>query len=275
MKKLFFAIFIVIILSACANQQVDDVVLETPIRPAATVDLNRATPETLVDVEPPATSPDSLMAKPRQVPSTFDQDVLFASQAPFGNWELPYQEACEEASLIMAYKYFAKQELDKNIMDKEINKLVDWELGQFGYYTDTNLDEVTYMAEQYFGLDVEISEKAEVEYFKELISSGYLLIVPASGRDLDNPNFTSPGPIFHMLIVRGYDRNQFITNDPGTRKGLKFKYHYNNLISAIHDLIVENSEQFRPYELKDMPDSQKLIKMRSGPQRFLIIKGLK
>jgi len=212
--------------------------------------------------------------EPEPLPSTYDTDVLFASQAPFANWSLPYQEACEEASLIMAYKYFADQPLDKNIMDNEIKELVDWQLDYFGYYTDTNLDEVAIIAKEYFDLNVEITDDVSVENIKRQLFNGNLIIIPASGRDLGNPNFTAPGPLFHMLVIRGYDRNEFITNDPGTRKGLKFKYKYQTLIDAIHDLPIIDGEKFRPYEEKSVADNVKLSRMRSGPKQILIVKGL-
>ncbi|MBI4122698.1 MAG: hypothetical protein HY462_01740, partial [Parcubacteria group bacterium] len=35
--------------------------------------------------------------------------------------------------------------------------------------------------------------------------------------------------------IRGYTPTQFITNDPGTKRGEEFVYPYNTLINAIHD----------------------------------------
>jgi uncharacterized protein YvpB len=272
MKKLLIALFLLLFLTSCGKEAADVVIEDQVSEPVATQELGLATQDAVDTTIEEVIEPEPEI---KEIPATFDHDVTFASQAPFSNWALPYQEACEEASLIMAYKYFANEKLDKQIMDNEIKKLVDWQNKTFGYYTDTNLEEVKYIAEEYFNLDVEVSEKVEVDFIKQMISDGNLIIVPASGRDLDNPNFTAPGPIFHMLVIRGYDRNEFITNDPGTRKGLKFKYKYSNLIDSIHDLIIENGEQFRPYELKTMADSLKLEKMRSGPKKILIIKGLK
>jgi len=209
-----------------------------------------------------------------EIPSTFDVQVPFAPQAPFANWDLPYQEACEEASLIMAYKYFANEPLNKKIMDDEIKDLVDWQLEKLGHYTDTDLKEVEFIANEYFGLNTEISIEVTEENIKKQLILGNLIIIPASGRDLDNPNFTEPGPIFHMLVIRGYDRNEFITNDPGTRNGWKFKYKYDNLIEAVHDLGKFDKQVFRPYEQENISDKVKLQKMRSGPKQMLIIKGL-
>ena len=62
-----------------------------------------------------------------------------------------------------------------------------------------------------------------------------MIIIPAAGRLLGNPYFQTPGPIYHMLVIRGYNATEFITNDPGTKRGDGFKYKYQTLINAIHD----------------------------------------
>ncbi|HUT22160.1 MAG TPA: C39 family peptidase [Candidatus Bipolaricaulota bacterium] len=266
LTKIAFFPFLLIILSGCGRISLLANNLENE---ALTTE---ATPETTV--ESPATLEHAPAEQEVSLPATFDLDVAFASQAPFGNWELPYQEACEEASLITAYKYFAKQPLDAAIMDEELKKLVAWETTNLGLYTDTNVAEVARMAKEYFKLDVEISSDVSEQRIKEELVKGHLIILPASGRDLDNPNFTAPGPLFHMLVVRGYDRNEFITNDPGTRKGLKFKYKYDNLLSAVHDLYSENGIVFRPYEETETPDAEKSRKMRLGDRKMMIVKGL-
>ena len=60
--------------------------------------------------------------------------------------------------------------------------------------------------------------------------------MPAAGELLDNPHFKSP-PLYHMLVVRGFDSHQdiFITNDPGTRRGESYAYNRQKLFAAIHD----------------------------------------
>lgn len=52
---------------------------------------------------------------------------------------------------------------------------------------------------------------------------------------LGNPYFTPPGPIYHMLVIKGYNLTEFITNDPGTRRGADYVYSYQTLMKAIHD----------------------------------------
>ena len=38
-----------------------------------------------------------------------------------------------------------------------------------------------------------------------------------------------------MLVIIGYDHNDFITNDPGTRRGQEYRYNQDVLLNAIHN----------------------------------------
>lgn len=169
------------------------------------------------------------------LPATFKLDVAFASQAPFADWGMPYQEACEESSLIIADKYFRNQALEKQIMKDEILKVVEWEKQEFGFYESTDTEETLKIAKEYFKLDAYITEDVSVDRIKKELVAGHLIIPPAAGRILDNPNYTGEGPLYHMLVITGYDRNEFITNDVGTRKGEDFKFSYENMLESIHD----------------------------------------
>jgi len=171
------------------------------------------------------------------VPATFDHaDMAFARQAPFGDWENPfYQDGCEEASLVIVKKFFDGQPLDEAIMKTELDAVESWELARFGYNLSVDTEEVAIMAREYYQLDVEISDEVTVERIKRELVAGNLIILPLLGREINNPNFTAPGPLYHMLVVRGYARDQFITNDPGTRLGKGYKYPYDVLINATRD----------------------------------------
>lgn len=172
--------------------------------------------------------------KQTELPKTFDQKVLFVPQAPFANWDELHKEACEEAAMIIAAKYFQGQNLNEQIMEEEIQKLVQWEQDN-GYKIDLTANETSQVLKDYFGLSATVVADVSVEAIKKYLTEGKLIIVPAAGRLLNNPYFRTPGPIYHMLVIRGYDRNEFITNDPGTKRGEGFKYKYQTLINAIHD----------------------------------------
>lgn len=186
--------------------------------------------DTVTDVETVNESNDVVL------PADFKLKVAFSTQAPTENWDMPYQEACEEASLIMAYYYFADKALSRPIMNEEILKLVKWEEDTLGYYKDTTLVETARIAEEYFNLEVAISEDVTVDNLKRQVYAGNLVILPFAGRLLENPYFSGEGPLFHMAVVKGWDSQNFIMNDPGLlRLGENFKYSYTNLLESVHD----------------------------------------
>ncbi len=180
---------------------------------------------------PPAAARDDSF----KFPSEYNLAVPFQPQAPQANWDLPYQEACEEASLIMADAFYNKKSLTIDEMDERIKKLVDWQVGRFGYYEDTTAAETATIAREYFGLTAELDYDVSVDNIKKQISQNKLVLAPAAGKILPNPNFRNGGPLYHMLVIRGYTPEEFITNDPGTRKGREFVYKYNDLLNAVHD----------------------------------------
>jgi hypothetical protein len=169
------------------------------------------------------------------LPATFDQPMAFSRQAPFGNWDAAHEETCEEASLVIVDKFFKGLPLDEKIMDEELNKVIPREKETFGFFESTNTEETARLAREYFKLNAEVSSEVTVERIKKELVAGNLIILPLAGREVHNPNYTGEGPLYHMLVVRGYDRDQFITNDPGTRKGQGYKYKYQVLLDATHD----------------------------------------
>lgn len=206
-----------------------------------------------------------------KLPKIVNLGVQFASQAPHGNWDLPYQEACEEAALIMAAKYFFNQDLDNDIMDQEINDLVEWEKQKFGFYTDTDLSEMEIIAREYFNLKTYIIIEPTVDEIKKQLADNKLVIAPTAGRMLGNKNYSGEGPLFHVLVLRGYDQDEFITNDPGTRNGEEFKYKYDIVMQAIHDL--PQTEDGKPIRLYDIPetDETKAEMIKKGIAKILIV----
>ncbi len=238
MKKQFLGLFFsLLILSGCTVQLPEDVspiLLTDQQNPTAVEPLEAQTP--VVDqpvVDQPVATPPAVV---QEQPKTFDQNMDFGRQAPFGQWENDfYQDGCEEASLIMASKFFAGQPLDETIMKEELDKVEPWELDRFGQNLSVDTESVAIMAREYYGLSAQVSAEVTIEKIKAELLKGNLIILPLLGREINNPNFTAPGPLYHMLVVKGYDRNEFITNDPGTRLGKNYKYPYDVLINATRD----------------------------------------
>lgn len=214
-------------IKATATPSSTDKIVE-PVKPAPTPKTQPKPVEPVKPIEP--------VVENNEIPKFLDYPVAFASQAPFANWDALHEEACEEAAMIMAVKYFKKEPLSPHLMEQGILSLVKWE-EENGYQVDVNADEATFILKNYFEVSAKTTTDLSVENIKKQLLAGQLIIVPAAGRQLGNPNFTGAGPIYHMLVIRGYDENngQFITNDPGTRKGEGYRYKYQKLLEAVHD----------------------------------------
>ncbi len=172
----------------------------------------------------------------KNIPDKISISVPFTSQAPFANWDELHEEACEEASLVMLKYYLGKKSLTPEITEGEIQRMVDFEIKNYGDYRDSNAEEIVKLAEDFYGIrNLKVIYDFQKEDLKKYLVRGEPIIVPAAGRLLGNPNFTAPGPLYHNLVLIGYSGNTIITNDPGTRKGQGYTYNIDVLYNAIHD----------------------------------------
>lgn len=173
------------------------------------------------------------------LPAEKNLAVPFTTQAPSANWDQDHEEFCEEAAILMAARYYQHQPF-KDTADKEagLQAIKAWEVKNLGWYYDTTASENARILEELFELHVDVVEDPTITQIKAAIAAGQVVIVPAAGRELGNPNFKSPGPIYHNLLIRGYTRDgKFITNDPGTRKGEAYVYDQSVIMSAMHDWV--------------------------------------
>ncbi len=161
--------------------------------------------------------------------------VPFLVQAPTGNWNMPYQEACEEASLIMVHHYLNETSITNEEADKEILDIVAWENEEFNYSADVTMEELKRIAEDYYKHRAQLFYDFTIDDMKRLLSEGHPIILPVAGRDIGNPYFSGEGPWYHMLVVTGYEGNYFITNDPGTKRGEGYRYPQKRLFDSIHN----------------------------------------
>ena len=188
------------------------------------------------------TMPDEVSDTPsetEELPLQFNLAVPFTSQAPNGDWSEPYQEACEEASIYMVHRDYEGDPtgtVDPQTADAGIWEVVNFENALLGFYKDTTAVQTAIVVEQMYGYGrVDVLEDPTVDEIKAHVAAGRPVIVPAAGRQLGNPFFTPPGPVYHMLVIKGYTEDTFITNDPGTRRGENYSYNVDALMSAIHD----------------------------------------
>ncbi len=171
--------------------------------------------------------------------ASINLDVPFLSQAPHMVWDADHEEFCEEASTLMAASYITGDHsvTDPDVAEAGLQRIKTWELATFGYFKDTTAGETARILREYFSIAaVQVVADPTEAQIKAWVAQGKVVLVPAAGRQLGNPNFKSPGPLYHMLVIKGYTAGgRFITNDAGTRKGADYIYDASVVMNAMHD----------------------------------------
>lgn len=162
--------------------------------------------------------------------------VPFSPQAPNNNWDR--NEDCEETSITMANAYLTGTTVEKLSADeaqKSINTLKAWEEKNIGYNADTGVDATTAMAEGAFGLNIKKIGNYSAEDLKNELRAKHPILLSVDARLLNNPLYRNSGPQYHMVVVRGYEGDAFLVNDPGTERGISNKYTFEVLKKAAAD----------------------------------------
>jgi hypothetical protein len=164
--------------------------------------------------------------------------VPFRSQAPRGDWSLPWQEACEEASAVLVDAFWRGDDLSVEEMEARINSVIAWEQSNFGFYKHTTAAQTAGILKELYGYDrVDVEYGVGVDRIAQHVREGRPVIVPLAGRELGNPYYTAPGPVYHMLVVKGItEAGDVITNDVGTRHGRNLTYAPDIFEAAMHDV---------------------------------------
>lgn len=192
----------------------------------------------------PSASPSQPSNQP--LPQRINLDVPFTSQAPFAIWDEQSKEACEEASILMA-KWYAqdKKGLQQNGYQNQIppdevknetHDLIHWQESTFGYYEDTSVQDTYRMLTEKLGVkSARITTDISSDAFKRELANGNLIIIPVAGKTLNNPYFQGDGPPYHKFVIRGYNEEGFIANEPGIRQGEGHVYPEHTVMEAVHD----------------------------------------
>lgn len=219
------------------------------VEEATVLDNNRATQQSnnnSVGEDISGRSDNGMIEQPspetQELPVEINLRVPFTSQAPEANWDEPWQDACEEAAVLMLDAYYKGYGLSPLFARDEILKMVAWQ-DERGWGYSIPIEQIKTFVEEYIGFgnflvpvsQFQIIEKPTVQQIKSFIASGHPVLVAADGQVLGNPYFSGDGPVYHALIIRGYTATHFIVNDPGTKRGENFEYEYDILMNAIHD----------------------------------------
>jgi hypothetical protein len=223
MKKalIYYPILVVLVLYVIYDQYINK------IRPAPT-------PITI----PPTPAQPTLILE-SGLPDYHLIQTAFIPQAPEKKWDQPWQDACEEASLLTLVYYYQHNQPSIPDLVAEYQRLFSFESDN-NFYHDINLQQMSEIASQHLNLRPEIISEPTIDTLKKILSQDTPIIITANGKTLfaENKHFKSGGPWYHSLVILGYDDSvqKFFVHDVGTQHGAYFAYSYNLLLDSIHDL---------------------------------------
>jgi len=175
-----------------ADAQRPSVPAAVPYKPTTSTTPTVTSTSPAVKPTPPPTSNTTTTSFAKEV----NLAVPFLLQAPKQNWVDPFEDACEEASLLMVNGYYKDRghgwTPDEGV--KDILDVVAYEDKTYGYNKDTTAHDVAHTAIGYFGYPkAQVIDATEFN-IKNMLNKGYPVIIPADGKMLLNPNFKNGGP---------------------------------------------------------------------------------
>ncbi|KKU26130.1 MAG: hypothetical protein UX39_C0012G0007 [Candidatus Magasanikbacteria bacterium GW2011_GWA2_46_17] len=170
--------------------------------------------------------------------------VPFTSEAPDGRWTAPWNNACEEASIVMAEQYYlGKSALSKQKAKSEMFRYVAIENRIFGYNANTDAGEMEKLINEYStSFNAKVTDNPTIEQIKDELRAGRPVISLHYGYELHNPliPFRRGGTYYHVMVIIGFDeeKKEFIVNDDGNeRSGAKYRYSYETTMRSLHDYV--------------------------------------
>lgn len=169
--------------------------------------------------------------------------VPFVLQAPHSKWVQPYEDACEEAVMVMLDAWARGDTRDRipaDEADRRILKIVALEKEVLGYHRDTSVATMVQFINEYAPFGAYAVRNPSVEDIQAEIDAGRPVVIPVWGKILRKANqyFSQPGPTYHTILITGYDdaKQQFITQEPGVGRGRNYRYSYRIVMDALADL---------------------------------------
>lgn len=167
-------------------------------------------------------------------------DVPFSSQAPFGDWAEPWQNACEETSIAMVDSFYSGHTtITPEHARDSITHAFNLKHITSGQSLDETAKQIVNIINPYYRWEAYVVANPRLDQMKRELAFGRPIILPAYGADLANPHYRSEQLDYHVLVIIGYDdiTQEFITHDPGTKRGNDFRYSFDTVMNAMHDYI--------------------------------------
>jgi len=159
--------------------------------------------------------------------------IPYFSQAPDGQWVAPWDEACEEASILMIDAYYRGQtQIDKNRGKQTILDMVKWEDTVLKTNTDTDAAQTVRLIRAKASFTATIKRNPLIEEIKKEIAEGRPILFMHNMYKLYDER--DLGDSYHVSVITGYDdtTGEFLVNDPARPRE---RYRYEILMNALHD----------------------------------------
>ena len=226
----------VIVAAGLSFAAIHEINSTVPVVPAGSIaQPAQVTPAPAAVVPPVTPAVPATPTTPAPDPNVLNLPIPFTPQAPTGNWDELHNEACEEAAAIMANAYLTgdrESTIPAARVEAEIASLTVWEDKNFGYHLDTTAAETAKMIEGSYELKATVQYGYTLQDVKDQLTLHNVVVLPVNGQLVGNPYYKSPGPIYHMLVIRGYTATGLITDDSGTKRGENYPYTFSTLYTA-------------------------------------------
>lgn len=176
-------------------------------------------------------------------------NIKFYSQFPLNistwvKYEEPYQNFCEESSLLNWYYFLIWKEPSLKEYNEDLLKLKELEDLLFKWwYKHTSIKDTLKLliAFQWDDQKVfwEIIENPSIEDIKHNISKWNPIIVPVYWKWLSNNLFISWWPVYHNLLIKWYTEQNFIVNEVWVSKWDWYNYKISELMENIYNYDAE------------------------------------
>lgn len=162
--------------------------------------------------------------------------VPFTTQAPNGTWDDAHKTMQEEASLLMVIQYYDdfSGKIDPIIANAAFLVMADAET-QAGLGENLTASELGTFAELNASMRFTVIDNPTIDQIKTYISAGIPVLVPVVTEKMNDEFYLTDAAPYHYVVIRGYDGENFITNDPGTRHGENYSYAQSVIMDAMGD----------------------------------------
>lgn len=201
-----------------------------------------------------------------------DLDIKFYSQFPLtwsDKYNEPYQNFCEEASLLNWYYYLMWMEVEKDKYIEDLNKfkVIEDKLYWEYWYMHTSMKqnlEILLLFQNLKYLDKYLESKSEeeknklilvmmqdtmknswiwgniisdptIEDIENNINNWKPVIIPLYWKWLSNPYYNDWGPIYHNILIKWFTEEDFISNEVWITRWDSFKYKKDVIMNNLYD----------------------------------------